>query len=155
MTPNKMLSRAAFAGATFLAAASAHAGGNVFWSIGINAPLDPYGASIGTTISNGPGYHHPAPAYVESAPIYYAPAPVYYAPPVFVRPRPIYYHAPAPVYAQPRHHHPHWWKHRGDDGWRPRHGHGGHSGHGGHDWRDHRGGDRGWYDHRGRRGRDD
>jgi hypothetical protein len=82
------------------AAASAHAGGNVFWSIGINAPLDPYGTTIGTTISNAPSYLA-APVYVQPAPIYYPPAPVVYAPPVYVQPHPVYMQ-PRPVYVQPR-----------------------------------------------------
>jgi hypothetical protein len=86
---------------------------NVQWSIGINLPLDPYGASIGTTIGNTrPVYVQPAPVYFAPPPVYYAPAPVYYGPaPVYYRPAPIYYRPhpravvlPAPVYVQPQRH---------------------------------------------------
>ena len=124
----RLVARAAFVGiSTLAAAASAHAGGNVYWSIGINAPLDPYGASIGTTISNAPRYYQaPAPVYVQPAPIYYerpapiyyerpapiyyAPAPIYYSPPVRVRPYP--YYIAEPRWSPPGHGH---WKHRGHD----------------------------------------
>jgi hypothetical protein len=86
----------------------AQARDNVYWSIGIHAPLDPYGASIGTTISNA------RPVAVYPAPVYVAPAPAYYYPPpprVVYRPVPVYVE-PAPVYMV-----------RGD-GWRgPRHKH--------------------------------
>lgn len=71
-----------------LAAGAARAS-DVYWSIGLNAPLHP-GVSIGTVISNSPGY-----GYYRPAPIYYAPAPVYYGPPA--------YYQPAPVYVVPRH----------------------------------------------------
>lgn len=53
--------------------------GNVYWSIGINAP------PIGTVISNAPVY---APVYSQPAPVYY-PAPVVYPAPVYVRPAPV------------------------------------------------------------------
>ena len=82
-----------------LAAGAAHAGSNVYWSVGINAPLE-YGGSIGTVFSNGPGYA-PAPVYVQPAPVYVAPAPVYVPAPVYMQPRPVYV-APAPVYYRPR-----------------------------------------------------
>ena len=110
------------------AAASAHAGGHVYWSIGINAPIDPYGTTIGTTISNGPTYRA-APVYVQPAPIYYPPAPVVYAPPVYVQPRPVYvqpqpvvvYPRPryvaAPVWTPPRHRHHHHHDGYRNDGW--------------------------------------
>ncbi len=79
--------------------------GDVYWSLGINAPLDGVG-SVGTVIGNYPRQ----PAVVVQAPDYYGypvyqPAyqPVYRAPPV------VYYPAPArivyPGYAQRR---PHW-----------------------------------------------
>jgi hypothetical protein len=84
----------AFAGAVFaLASGAAHAG-NVYWSIGINAP------PIGTVISNAPVYSAPAPVYYQPAPVYYEPAPVYVPPPVvYVRPRVVY--RPVPVYYRP------------------------------------------------------
>lgn len=88
---------ALLAGAALLAGSgAAQAGGNVYWSVGIQAPLDPYGATIGTTISNAPLYR-PAPVVVvPAAPVYVRPAPVY-APPVAV------YYPPAPVvYTAPR-----------------------------------------------------
>jgi hypothetical protein len=74
-----------------LAAGTARAS-DLHWSIGLNAPLHS-GVSIGTVISNGPGYG--GYGYYRPAPIYYAPAPVYYGPPAYYR--------PAPVYAAPRH----------------------------------------------------
>jgi hypothetical protein len=101
-----------------LAAPAAHAGGNVSWSIDIRAPLDPYGATIGTTIGNAPRHvYHPAPV-VYAPPVVVAPAPVYYAPPpVYYAPRPRVIYAPvayrparvlpAPVYVPYRHGHQH------------------------------------------------
>lgn len=81
-----------------LAAASARAS-DVYWSIGLNAPIHP-GVSIGTVISNGPGYGYGG-GYYRPAPIYYsAPAPVYYGAPAYG----YYDYAPAPVYySAPRH----------------------------------------------------
>ena len=116
MSKTKAFVLAAVAIAGTLAAGVAAARDNVYWSVGIHAPLDPYGASIGTTISNA------RPVYVAPAPVYYAPPPVYVAPPpVVYRPAPVYY-APAPVYVpQPvyydgwrghHHHKKHWKKHR-------------------------------------------
>jgi hypothetical protein len=75
-----------------LAAGAARAS-DLHWSIGLNAPLHS-GVSIGTVISNGPGYG--GYGYYRPAPIYYsAPAPVYYGAPS--------YYGPAPVYVTPRH----------------------------------------------------
>lgn len=113
----KALAVVTLAAAGTLGAGAAHAGGNVYWSIGINAPLDSYGSSIGTVISNGPVYR-PAPVYVQPAPVIYAPPPVvvvsrpvYMPPPVVVvRPRPVYVAQPAPVYVAPGHYHRHWKK---------------------------------------------
>jgi hypothetical protein len=139
LTMKQVLARAAFAGASMLGAASANAG-DVFWSIGIEAPIDPYGGSIGATISNAhprPVYR-PAPVYVQPAPIYYAPAPVYYhrPAPIIVRPGPIHHVHRPPVWSHSRH--PHWRGH--DSGWRDR-----------NDWRGH---DRGWRDRNDWRGHD-
>jgi hypothetical protein len=111
-----------------LAAAGAQANG-VFWSIGINAPLQP-GVSIGTVFSNAPVYPV-APAYYQPAPVVYS-EPAYYAPaPVFVRPAPVVY-LPRPYYA------PYYTPHRGvyATGWAPSHTDHGHDrGHGRNDHR--------------------
>lgn len=103
ISSSKFLAALAVAGATV--SGTAQAGGNVYWSIGIDAPLGG-GASVGTVISNAPAYG-PAPVYVQPAPlyvpppVYVQPAPVIYAPPVYVAPRPVYVQ-PRPVYVQPR-----------------------------------------------------
>ena len=78
---------AAAAGVLALSAGVARAG-NVYWSIGIQAP------PVATVISNAPAYHY------QSAPVYVAPQPVYVAPqPVYVAPPPVVYRsAPAVVY---------------------------------------------------------
>jgi hypothetical protein len=112
-----------------LAAAGAQAHG-VFWSIGINAPLQP-GVSIGTVFSNAPAYPV-APAYYQPAPVVYT-EPAYYAPaPVFVRPAPVVY-LPRPYYA------PYYAPHRGAyaTGWAPSRNDHGHE-RGGHGRNDHR-----------------
>ncbi len=85
-----------------LGAAGARAASNVYWSIGINAPIDA-GIGLGTVISNAPPPRY-VPVYVQPAPVVYAPAPVYVQPrlvyvqprPVYVRPRPIHWR-PVPV----------------------------------------------------------
>jgi hypothetical protein len=103
ISSSKFLAALAVAGATV--SGTAQAGGNVYWSIGIDAPLGG-GASVGTVISNAPAYG-PAPVYVQPAPVYVPPpvyvrpAPVVYAPPVYVAPSPVYVQ-PRPVYVQPR-----------------------------------------------------
>lgn len=84
----------ALAAAAVLATGAAHAGSNVFWSIGISAP------PIGTVISNAPGHYAPAPVYAYPPPVVYTPPAVYtpapraYYPPqvVYERPVPIYHH---------------------------------------------------------------
>jgi PXPV repeat (3 copies) len=108
-----------------LASGLAQARDNVHWSIGIHLPLDPYGATIGTTIGNSrPVIVQPAPVYYAPPPVYYAPPPVYYAPaPVIYRPAPVYYrhyrhyrpdargaYRPAPVHG---HRHDGWRRHGG------------------------------------------
>ena len=75
--------------ATLLAAGAAHAGSNVYWSIGISAP------AVGTVISNAPIYPQPQVVYAPP-PVVYAPPPVVYAPPPVV-----YRPAPRVVYQQP------------------------------------------------------
>jgi hypothetical protein len=82
------------ASALVLAAAGAQAR-DVYWSVGINAPLQA-GVSVGTVISNGPVYQA-APVYYQPAPVYYQPAPVVYAEPVYV-PAPVYVRAAPVVY---------------------------------------------------------
>jgi hypothetical protein len=70
---------------------------DVYWSVGINAPLQP-GVSVGTVFSNAPVYQ-PAPVYYQPAPVIYA-EPAYYPQPVYVQPRMVY--APQPVYLPQR-----------------------------------------------------
>jgi len=134
---------AALALAGVLAGTAAHAGTNVYWSVGIQAPIHP-GVTIGTVVSNLPApVYVPAPVYapapvVVPAPVI-VPAPVVYAPPVYVAPRPVYaqprpvYVHPQPVYVAPRpvvirpapgvlppgwkrHDHDRRWHRRGDEG---------------------------------------
>jgi hypothetical protein len=119
----KFIAAGALALAGALVTGVAQARDNVQWSIGINVPIDPYGAVLGTTIGNArPVYVQPAPVYYAPAPVYYAPAPVYYAPaPVFYRAQPVYYrphHYGAylpPVYMQPPRHGG-WGRHGEHDG---------------------------------------
>jgi hypothetical protein len=99
-----------------LAAAGAHAG-NVYWSIGINSPLQP-GLSVGTVISNAPTYlTAPVSVYYPAAPVVYV-EPAYVPAPVYVRPAPVVYlpqphHVPrrvvyAPGWLPARGGHSHW-----------------------------------------------
>ena len=84
----KPLVLALAAAATVMAAGAAHAGSNVYWSIGLSAP------AVSTVISNGPGYYAPAPVYYAPPPVVYTPAPRVYYPPqvVYERPAPVYYY---------------------------------------------------------------
>ena len=92
---SSFLKVAAAAGVVLASLGTAHAAGNVAFSIGANiAP----GVSVG--VSNAPyyaapAYYPPAPVYYSQpvAPVYYQPAPVYYQPSVYV--------APAVVYSRP------------------------------------------------------
>ena len=88
---NKSLIAAVAATASLLGTGAAHAG-DVYWSIGINAP------PVGTVISNAPVYA-PAPVIVAPPPVVYAPPPVVYAPaPVMYQPAPrVVYPAPVVV----------------------------------------------------------
>jgi hypothetical protein len=93
--------------AALLGAGAAHAGGDVYWTIGIELP------NVGTVISNAPQrVHMPQPVYV--------PAPVYVAPPqVVYRQVPQAYYGPATIaYVRPMpglvRFQPHWIKHRHD-----------------------------------------
>jgi hypothetical protein len=82
---------------------AAHARGDVYWNIGVEAAP---GVNIG--VGNA------RPIYVAPAPVYVAPAPVYYAaPPVYYAPAPVYYGTT--VYYGPRHRHHH---KRGHKHWR-------------------------------------
>ncbi len=118
---SKPLILAALALASTLVTGAAMARSNVYWSIGINAPLD-YGVSLGTVISNAPAYpvYQPAPVYYSAPPVYVRPAPVYY----YAAPRPVYLERPViyqPMYVPVRHE-KHWKsqpRHR-RDGWRDR-----------------------------------
>jgi len=77
----KPLLAAAVAVGALAAASAAHARSDVFFSIGIQAPI---------------GYVEPAPVYVQPQPVYVQPRHVY------VQPQPVYVQ-PQPVYVQPRH----------------------------------------------------
>lgn len=95
-----------FAAAALVAAAAigstAHAGSNVFWSVGIDAAP---GVSIGLG-NTRPVMVAPAPVFVAPAPVYVAPRPIYVAPrPVVLMPQPVYVRAPVYVeYAHPGKH---------------------------------------------------
>lgn len=67
-------------------AGMAHAGGNVSWSVGVNAPIIPGPGHVNAVVSGGPGY-------------YYPPQPVYVQPRVVV-PRPYYGYGVQPVVYQ-------------------------------------------------------
>lgn len=112
--------------ATLLCAGAAHAGGNVFWSIGLNLP------NVVTVVSNQPEpFYAPEPVYVPQRvyapePVYvpqrvYVPAPVYFEPPqVVYRPVPPAYYGPATIaYVRPMpglvRPYPYWVKHHGHD----------------------------------------
>lgn len=86
--------------AALLTSAVASQARDVYWSIGIQAPLHP-NVSIGTVFSNAPAYrvYEPAPV-VYAAPVYAAP--VYAPAPIYIRPAPVYYDVPQPVYRPAR-----------------------------------------------------
>ena len=101
----RLVAIAALATATFGAASAAHAGGNLYFSIGV---------------TGRPAYIEPAPVYVQPRPVYVQPRPVYVQPrPIYVQPRPVI--VPAPAYGwyetgygqnrgwqHGREHHRHW-----------------------------------------------
>ena len=73
----KTLAAAAIAFGALAATSAAHARSDVFFSIGIDAPVR---------------YVQPAPVYVQPQPVYVQPQPVYVQPqPVYVQPQPVYY----------------------------------------------------------------
>ena len=100
-----------FACAAGLMSTGAAVASDVYWSIGISAPV------VGAVVSNAPHRHYGPPAY------YGPPAVVYQTAPVYVAPRPIYY-APAPVIVAPRHRHRHGWHQGRGHGARHDHGRG-------------------------------
>ena len=80
LIPSNFLAAAALALGAFGAASAAHAGNNLYFSVGVQG---------------APSYYpQPAPVYVQPAPVYVQPRPVY------VQPQPVY--APRPVYVQPQ-----------------------------------------------------
>jgi hypothetical protein len=95
-SPTRKTVLATLAIAGTLVAGAAHAGSDVYWSIGINAPID-RGVSVGTVISTGPVYGPPV-AVVQPAPVVVYPQPVYAPPPVVYAPQPRVVYRPAPVY---------------------------------------------------------
>ncbi|MCR5865374.1 hypothetical protein [Aquincola sp. J276] len=115
MSIRKTLTAATMVMAGVLAAGAAQAR-DVYWSVGINAPVA--GVGVGTVISNAPHYgnHAAPPAYVQ-VPAYpvYQPAPVVYAPVPVVRYRPVpppHYVVVPQGYGHPYHHgHRHGKKH--------------------------------------------
>lgn len=91
-------------GGLLVAAAPAHAGGHVSWSVGVGLPVGGY------AYAPPPAYYGPpAPVYV-APPVVYTPAPVYYG--GYYGPRP--YYAPRVVY-RPR---GYWYGHDGRGEWR-------------------------------------
>lgn len=116
-----------------VAASSAHARNDVYWSVGVNGPGVTIGASNApVVVASPPGYYYdprpvvvqPAPIYVPRPPVVYAPQ-VVYGPPVVYAPRPVVISGPS-----------YWDDDRGRGHWRGRgHGHG--HGHG-RDWDDDR-----------------
>jgi hypothetical protein len=90
--------KSALVAATLVLAAAGAQARDVYWSIGINAPLQP-GVSVGTVFSNAPVYRAAPVVYAE--PVYYQAAPVYMPAPVYVRPAPVVYW-PQPYYAPQR-----------------------------------------------------
>ena len=114
------MNKSALLAATLVLAASGAHARDVYWSVGINAPLHP-GVSVGTVISNAPVYR-PAPVFY-SEPVYYYPAPVYVRPaPVVYMPQPVYRPqrvTDQPVWVQPGHMKAKWkYKHRQHRDWR-------------------------------------
>lgn len=114
-----LLSRFAIAAGLVAATAAAHAGGGVYWSVNVDAPIQGAGR-VSTAVSNTRWGVAPQQGYYAPAPVVYAPPPVVYAPPaVVVQPSPVYGYVPAPVvYAPPRRCEP-----RGPWAWRHHHHH--------------------------------
>jgi hypothetical protein len=104
---------------------SAHARGDVSFSVGVGLPGVAVGVSNAYPVYGGypqPVYVQPAPVYVQPRPVYVQPAPIYYEQPQgYYRPRPVYVQ-PAPVYYE----RPHGWqgRHGGHGYYRDRNGDG-------------------------------
>jgi hypothetical protein len=106
---NHLVSRPAFlvlaATAALAAAPMAHAGDNVYWSLGVEAAP---GVSVGVSnarpvyVQPAPVYMQPAPVIVQAPPRYVMPPPVYVQPNVYYNPPPVYYAPPQVVYGGPR-----------------------------------------------------
>jgi hypothetical protein len=87
------MSRLLLAAGLVAASAAAQAGGGVYWSVNVDAPVQGLG-NVSTAISNT---RHGV--YAQPAQVYYAPQQVVYTQPaVVVQPRPVYYQ---PAYVQP------------------------------------------------------
>jgi hypothetical protein len=85
---------------------AAHAGGGVYWSVGVNAPIHP--GHVNAVVSNGPVYYAPQPV------VYYQPQPVVVRQPVYYQPQPVVYEEPPRARCWPQvawvdrwHHHHH------------------------------------------------
>lgn len=119
MNFRKPLAILALATGGLLAAGAAQAR-DVYWSIGINAPVA--GVGVGTVISNAPAY----PVAVMPAYPMYAPAPVVMVPPPVIAYRPAPRYVAVPVYPH-RHGHGRWarerWERDRDGRWDDRRGH--------------------------------
>lgn len=111
---------AAASAAALAAPALAHAGDNVFWSIGV-APAP--GVYVGASNAPAPVIA-PAPVWVQPvAPVVVAPRPVVAWPaPVYVQPAPVYVVRPGPAFVPPGHYRRH--EGRWDRDWGPGHRHG-------------------------------
>lgn len=125
--------------AALTAAASAHAGGGVYWSVNVDLPVAPMGRVV-TAMSNAPEpvvVYRSEPVYVQQEPVYVQQQPVcpppqrayghqsvyVQAPPVYVQSQPVYpgparvVYAPQPVWwGHDRHHHEAWEGHEGHEG---------------------------------------
>lgn len=89
----RLATAAAMALAVFGAASSAHARGDVTFSIGIHVP--------GARVHAAPVYVPPREAHPRQRPVYVQPRPVFVQPrPVFVQPRPVFVR-PRQAFVQP------------------------------------------------------
>jgi hypothetical protein len=101
-------SKALAATALLALTGAANAGGGVYWSVGVDAPIQ-YPGRVQAVVSNGPRYYAPQPVvYVQPTPVYVAQPRYYYAP------QPVVYEAPRAPRCLPRvallerwHHHHH------------------------------------------------
>jgi len=95
--------------AALTAAAGAHAGGGVSWSVNVDMPMAPMGRVV-TAVSNVPApvvVYRSEPVYVQQQPVYVQQQPVYQGPS-----RVVYAPAPVMVVSEPRRCPPPvWWGH--------------------------------------------